>query len=94
MKTKYYILGALAMLCLLGTGYYADAYRKQLEEWNEVAKATFDEALWIEVNKRAKTPIFHYSSERHGTASLNTRMPDSVSVMSCTRAPSSQSSSG
>ncbi len=85
MKTKYYILGVLAILCLLGTGYYAwtlyDAYRKQVEEWNEVAKAAFDEALWIEVDKRAKVPIFHYSSEQHGTASLNTRMPDSVSVM-------------
>ena len=86
MKIKYYILGVLAVLCLLGTGYYAwtlyDAYRKQVEEWNEVAKATFDEALWNEVDKRAKTPIFHYSSEQHGTASLDTRMPDSVSVMS------------
>lgn len=88
MKTKHYILGALAILCLLGTGYYVwslyDAYRKQMEEWNEVAKTTFDEALWIEVNKRAKTPIFHYSSEQQGTVSLNTRMPDSVSVMTNT----------
>ena len=88
MKTKHYILGALAILCLLGTGYYVwslyDAYRKQVEEWNEVAKTTFDEALWIEVNKRAKTPIFHYSSEQQGTVSLNTRMPDSVSVMTYT----------
>ena len=54
MKIKYYILGVLAVLCLLGTGYYAwtlyDAYRKQVEEWNEVAKTTFDEALWMEVN--------------------------------------------
>lgn len=88
IKRKHYILGILALLCLLGTGYYAwklyDAYRKQVAEWNEVAKTTFDEALWIEVDKRAKVPIFHYSSEQQGTVSLNTRMPDSVSVMTNT----------
>ena len=88
IKRKHYILGILALLCLLGTGYYAwklyDAYRKQVAEWNEVAKTTFDEALWMEMDKRSKVPIFHYSSEQHGTVSLNTRMPDSVSVMTNT----------
>ena len=48
MKTKYYILGVLAALCLLGTAYYVwtlyDAYRKQVAEWNEGAKAAFEEA--------------------------------------------------
>ena len=85
MKIKYYILGVLAVLCLLGTGYYAwtlyDAYRKQVEEWNEVAKAAFEEALWLEVNKRAEIPFYRYSSEDGGIMTLNERIPDSVSVM-------------
>ena len=85
MKIKYYILGVLAVLCLLGTGYYAwtlyDAYRKQVEEWNEVAKTTFDEALWMEVNKRSEIPFYRYSSEDGGIMTLNERIPDSVSVM-------------
>ena len=85
MKTKFYILGVLAVLCLLGTGYYAwtlyDAYRKQVEEWNEVAKAAFEEALWLEVNKRAEIPFYRYSSEDGGIMTLNERIPDSVSVM-------------
>lgn len=88
MKTKYYILGVLAVLCLLGTGYYAwtlyDAYRKQVEEWNEVAKTTFDEALWIEVNKRASTPFYHYSSSPGGMTTLKRRIPDTVRVMTAT----------
>ena len=85
MKRKYYILGVLALLCLLGTGYYAwtlyDTHRKQVAEWNEEAKAAFEEALWLEVNKRAETPIFHYSGEKNGMTTLNEKIPDSVSVM-------------
>ena len=85
MKRKYYILGVLALLCLLGTGYYAwtlyDAYRKQVAEWNEGAKAAFEEALWMEVNKRADVPMYHSSSEEGGVHTLKTRIPDSVSVM-------------
>jgi hypothetical protein len=88
MKTKHYILGALAILCLLGTGYYVwslyDAYRKQMEEWNEVAKATFDEALWMEVNMRSSAPFYHYSSGRQGVMSLERRIPDTVRVMTAT----------
>ena len=88
MKTKHYILGALAILCLLGTGYYVwslyDAYRKQMEEWNEVAKATFDEALWIEVNKRASIPFYHFSSSHGGMSTLQKRIPDTVRVMTPT----------
>ena len=85
MKTKYYILGVLTALCLLGTGYYAwtlyDAYRKQVSEWNEGAKAAFEEALWLEVNKRAEIPFYSSSSEGNGMMTLNERIPDSVSVM-------------
>jgi hypothetical protein len=85
MKRKYYILGVLVLLCLLGTGYYAwtlyDAYRKQVAEWNEGAKAAFEEALWMEVNKRAEVPMYHSSSEEGGVHTLKTRIPDSVSVM-------------
>ena len=85
MKTKHYILGVLTILCLLGTGYYAwtlyDAYRKQVEEWNKDAKAAFEEALWLEVNKRAEIPFYSYSSENGGMITLNEKVPDSVSVM-------------
>ena len=85
MKRKYYILGLLATLCLLGTSYYAwtlyDAHRKQVAEWNEGAKTAFEEALWIEVNKRAEVPIYSYSSGENGMTTLNAKIPDSVSVM-------------
>ena len=84
MKTKYYILGVLAVFCLLGTGYYAwtlyDAYRKQVAEWNEVAKATFDEALWIEVDKKTSIPIYHASDGVDGMNVLKERIPDSAFV--------------
>ncbi len=72
---------ALAVSGLYGLRLYGN-YCKQMEVWNEVAKATFDEALWMEMDKRSKVPIFHYSSEQQGTVSLNTRMPDSISVKS------------
>ena len=85
MKRKYYILGTLALLCLLGTGYYAwtlyDAHCKQVAEWNEGAKAAFEEALWMEVDKRAETSIFHYSRGENGMKTLKEKIPDSVSVM-------------
>ena len=76
----------LATLCLLGTGYYAwtlyDAHRKQVAEWNEGAKAAFEEALWLEVNKRAEVPIYSSSSGEHGMTILKERVPDSVFVTS------------
>ena len=85
MKRKYLILGVLTFLCLLGTGYYAwtlyDAHCKQVTEWNEGAKAAFEEALWIEVNKRAEVPIYSYSSGENGMTTLNAKIPDSVSAM-------------
>ena len=85
MKRKIYILGTLALLCLLGTGYYAwtlyDAHQKQVTEWNEGAKAAFEEALWMEVNKRAEVPIYSSSSGEDGMITLKAKIPDSVSVM-------------
>ena len=85
MKRKFYIFGVLAALCLLGTGYYAwtlyNAHCKQVAEWNEGAKAAFEEALWMEVNKRAKIPIYTVYSEDEGRSTLNERIPKRVSVM-------------
>ena len=85
MKRKYYILGLLATLCLLGTGYYAwtlyDAHRKQVAEWNEGAKAAFEEALWMEVNKRAEVPIYYSSNADGRTITLKEEIPDSIFVM-------------
>ena len=86
IKQKYYILGTLALLCLLGTGYYVwtlyDSHRKQVAEWNEGAKAAFEEALWMEVDKRAEIPIYSYSSGKRGMTTLNENIPDTVFVTS------------
>ena len=86
MKRKYYILGVLATLCLLGTGYYAwtlyDAHRKQVAEWNEGAKVAFEEAWWLEVNKRAEIPIYYSSSREAGTTILNKTLPDTIFITS------------
>ena len=86
MKRKYYILGTLALLCLLGTGYYVwtlyDAHCKQVAEWNEGAKAAFEEALWMEVNKRAEVPIYSSSSGEQGMTTLRDRIPDTVFITS------------
>ena len=88
MKTRYYILGVLAAFCLLGTGYYAwtlyDAYRKQVAEWNEVAKTAFDEALWMEVDKRSSIPFYHATNAQSGMTTLQRRIPDTVRVMTPT----------
>ena len=86
MKRKYYILGLLATLCLLGTGYYAwtlyDTHRKQVVEWNEGAKLAFEEALWLEVDKRAEIPIYYSSSREAGTTVLNESLPDTIFITS------------
>ena len=86
MKRKYYILGVLATLCLLGTGYYAwmlyDAHCKQVVEWNEGAKLAFEEALWLEVDKRAEIPIYYSSSREAGTTVLNESLPDTIFITS------------
>ena len=72
-------------MCLLGTGSYAWILQKEYDEqvlaWKEEAKASFEEALWMEVDKRAEIPFYHSSSEERGVTSLRTRIPDSVSVM-------------
>jgi len=85
IKRKYYILGTLALLCLLGTGYYIgeiyNAHGRQVAEWNEGAKAAFEEALWMEVDKRSEIPIFHYSSEHPGMKTLNAKIPETVRMM-------------
>ena len=86
MKRKYYILGVLATLCLLGTGYYAwmlyDTHRKLVVEWNEGAKLAFEEALWLEVDKRAEIPIYYSSSREAGTTVLNESLPDTIFITS------------
>ena len=86
MKNKYYILGVLAALCLLGTGYYVwtlyDAHCKQVAEWTEGAKAAFEEALWLEVDKRSEIPIYSSLSGESGITTLKERIPDSVFVTS------------
>ena len=85
IKQKHYILGTLALLCLLGTGYYAwtlyDEHRKQVTEWNEGAKAAFEEALWLDVNKRAEVPIYYSSNTDGRTITLKEEIPDSIFVM-------------
>lgn len=86
MNRKLYILGVLAALCLLGTGYYAwtlyDAHRKQVAEWNEGAKAAFEEALWMEVNKRADIPVYHSSKREEGKTTLNDVFQDTIFITS------------
>lgn len=85
MKRKTIILGVLTALCLLGTSYYAwtlyNVHCKLVEEWKEEAKASFEEALWIEVDKRSDIPFYSSSSSSEGITSLRVRIPDSVSVM-------------
>ena len=86
MNRKHYILGTLALLCLLGTGYYAwtlyDEHRKQVAEWSEGAKAAFEEALWMEVNKRAEVPFNSSSIEEEGMITLKEKIPDTVFITS------------
>ena len=79
-------MGMFAVLCFLWTGYYVwtlyDAHRKQVAEWNEGAKVAFEEALWMEVNKRAKFPIYYSSSRKGGTTVLNESLPDTIFITS------------
>ena len=86
MKRKFYILGLLAILCLLVTGYYAwtlyDAHLKQVAEWNEGAKAAFEEALWMEVNKRSEVPIYYSSNRKEGKTTLNDVFQDTIFITS------------
>lgn len=88
MKQRTIILGIGALIALAVSGVYGlrlyGNYCKQMEEWNEVAKATFDEALWMEVDKRASTPFYHYLSFPGGMTTLKQRIPDTVRVMTST----------
>lgn len=85
MKVKKpYIIGIVALLCLVGTGCYAwmlyNRHCEQVSEWNEGAKAAFEEALWMEVNKRSEVPIFHYFKAGGGKITLQEDIPDTVYV--------------
>ena len=86
MKRKILILGIFAVFCFLWTGYYAwtlyDTHRKQMAEWNEEAKDAFEEALWLEVNKRAEVPINSSSSGEKGMITLKETIPDTVFITS------------
>ena len=37
MKRKYYILGTLALLCLLGTGYYNGSFAQMVCEYIRIS---------------------------------------------------------
>lgn len=86
MKHKHIIWSVLAVLCLLGTGSYAwilyEEHRKRVAEWDEEAKASFEEALWMEVDKRSDISFYNFSSENDGLTTLNVKIPDSVHVTS------------
>ena len=85
MKQRTIILGIGALIALAVSGVYGmRLYGKscrQVEEWNEVAKATFDEALWLEVNKRSSISFYHATSSPGGMTTLKQRIPDTVRVM-------------
>ena len=85
MKQRTIILGIGALIALAVSGVYGmRLYGKscrQVEEWNEVAKATFDEALWMEVDKRSSISFYHATSSPGGMTTLKQRIPDTVRVM-------------
>ena len=88
MKQRTIILGIGALIALAVSGVYGmRLYGKscrQVEEWNEVAKATFDEALWMEVDKRSSISFYHATSSPGGMTTLQKRIPDTVRVMTAT----------
>lgn len=85
MKRKTMILGVVAALCLVGTVVYVRALHEEhdqkVAEWKESAKTAFEEALWMEVDKRSEIPMYSMSSGEKGFITLNGRIPDTVSVM-------------
>ena len=85
MKQRTIILGIGALIALAVSGVYGmRLYGKscrQVEEWNEVAKATFDEALLIEVIKRSSIPFYHNYRASNAVITLQKRIPDTVRVM-------------
>ena len=88
MKQRTIILGIGALIALAVSGLYGlrlyGNYCKQVEEWNEVAKATFDKALWMEVDKRSSISFYHATSSPGGMTTLQKRIPDTVRVMTAT----------
>ena len=82
MKVKFYILGILAALCLVGTVVYVRALHEEhdqkVAEWKESAKTAFEEALWMEVDKRSEIPFYSYFGEEKGTRILKPEIPDSI----------------
>lgn len=68
---------------MLGYGWKLyDGHYLQMAEWNEEAKTAFEQALWMEVDKRAIIPMFHYSSGSNGMDVLKEHIPDSVTIES------------
>lgn len=65
MKLKPIILGMFAVFCLLSTGYGVHRihyeHSKRVSEWNEGAKAAFEEALEVEALKRVERFKIRYS---------------------------------
>ena len=88
MKQRTIILGIGALIALAVSGVYGmrlyGNYCRQVAEWNEVAKTTFDDALWMEVNMRSSAPFYHASSFSGGMTTLQKRIPDTVRVMTVT----------
>ena len=85
MKQKNIILGVLAILCIFWMGGYGlklyGEYFDKKQVWNEEAKVSFEDALWMEVDKRSEISIHSYSSPTEGMVTLKKMIPDSVSVM-------------
>ena len=84
MKRKTMILGVVATLCFLSTAYNVwelqNEYDKQDAEWNEGVKVAFEEALWMEVDKRSEIPVYRVLNGEKGVATLNGIIPDSVFI--------------
>ena len=86
MKRKTMILGVLSILCIFWMGgyglkLYVDYFDKKLV-WNEEAKASFEDALWMEVDKRSEIPVFRSLNGEKGVTTLKERIPDSVFITS------------
>ena len=85
MKRKNIILGVLAILCIFWMGGYGlklyGEYFDKKQVWNEEAKVSFEDVLWMEVDKRSEISIHLYSSPTEGMVTLKKMIPDSVSVM-------------
>lgn len=84
IMTRKIILGTGFLIALVISSVYGyhlySNYCKQVAEWNEVAKTAFDEALWMEVDKKTSIPIYHVSNGVDGMNVLKELIPDSVFV--------------